>query len=123
MKTNNGWISVLDSEKPKSGEEVLTLEYCGYLPLNDEPFADPRDRSYCICTWYEPGDTYFDEIPEKPLSMFTGEGRVTVKEAGFYVCEPDGPRNAMIWHKMNTSTDGITDGIACWKRLDYPTIN
>lgn len=122
MKKNNGWISVLDSEKPESGEEVLTLEYCGHLPLPDEPFADPDDRAYCICTWYEPGDTYFNENPDSPASMLIGEGGVTVEEAGFYICEPDGPRQAMTWRKLKTSADGITDGIACWKPLDYPTM-
>ncbi len=123
MRKNNGWISVFDSEKPASGEEVLALEYSGYLPLNDEPFADPYDRAYCLCTWYEPGDTYFNEIPESPFSRFLGEGGVTVEEAGFYVCEPDGPRSAMTWRRLKLSADGVTDGIACWKHLDYPTID
>ena len=59
MKKNNGWISVLDSEKPESGEEVLTLEYCGHFPLPDEPFADPDDRAYCIGHGYLGAD-HFD---------------------------------------------------------------
>ena len=121
MTINNGWISALDTERrPASGEEVLTLSYVGDEPDSPDPFADPDDRAYCICTYFYPGDQDWNEVPGDPATLTPStEEEVTFGEEGFYVNEPTGPRSAGIWRRIST-VDETKWGIACWKPLDYP---
>ena len=121
MKINNGWISALDSRKPEHGEQVLTLSYVGDEPDSPDPFADPDDRAYCLCTYFYPGDQDWNEIPGDPSKLIsTRQEDVTFDEEGFYVSEPTGPRQALTWRRVKT-VDETKWGIACWKHLDYPT--
>lgn len=119
MKKNNGWISVLDSEKPESGEEVLTLEYCGHFPLPDEPFADPDDRAYAICTYFYPGDQADQEAPPHVgATLDDCMETVTFDAEGFYVYEI-GASGIQEWRYIKTINESKV-GIVCWKPLDWP---
>ena len=122
MTINNGWISVLDTEhRPESGEEILTLSYVGDELDSHDPFADPDDRAYCLCTYFYPGDQDWSEVPGDPSTLTpTTQEEVTFDEEGFYVNEPDGPREAMTWRRVKTVAESKW-GIVCWKHLDYPT--
>lgn len=122
MTINNGWISVFDTEhRPESGEEILTLSYVGYDPDSPDPFSDPDDRSYCLCTYFYPGDKDWNEIPGDPSKRIsTRQVEVTFEEEGFYISEPFGPRESMTWRRVKTIAENKL-GIACWKHLDYPT--
>lgn len=124
MTINNGWISVLDTEhRPESGEEILTLSYVGDEPDSPDPFADPDDRAYCLCTYFYPGDQDWNEVPGDPATLTpTEQAEVTFDEEGFYVNEPMGPREAMTWRRVKTVAENKW-GIACWNHLDYPTGN
>ena len=81
MTINNGWISVLDTEhRPESGEEILTLSYVGDEPDSPDPFADPEDRAYCLCTYFYPGDQDWNEVPGDPSTLTpTEQAEVTCK--------------------------------------------
>ena len=119
---NNGWHSVLDPERPESGEEILTLSYVGCSPVPDDLFADPDDRDYGICTYYYPGDMVLNEV------VTVSSGRTLsstewakIEKEGFYVNDSSGPNGAMVWRRLKVVPE-LRAGIAFWKRLDYPTI-
>lgn len=122
MTVNNGWISALDTKhRPGSGEEILTLSYVGDDPDSPDPFADPDDRAYCLCTYFYPEDRGWNEVPGDPSTLTpTGRKYITFDTEGFYVREPIGPRGALTWLLLKTVEESEM-GIACWKSLDYPT--
>ncbi len=119
---NNGWISVFDSIKPESGEEVLTLSYTGDFPAPADMFAQPEDRAYCICSYFYPGDQDVNEVPGDPnKGIPTKFTPIVFNEAGFYLLDFEGPRQASVWRRIHSLCDGSARGIICWKPLDYPT--
>jgi len=119
---NNGWISVMESTKPESGEEVLVLSYAGDFPAPEDLFADPLDRAYTLCTYFYPGDQSEQEAPPR-VGMTLDECLVPVNfdREGFYVYE-SGPKGILEWRYLNTITEDRM-GIVCWKPLDWPTPN
>ena len=121
---NNGWISVCESARPESGEEVLTLAYVGDFPAPADMFALPEDRVYCVCTYFYPGDQDVNEVPGDPRKgVPTTFEEVVFDREGFYVQEASGPRGAMVWRRLAELADNCPRGLICWKRLDYPSID
>ncbi len=120
---NNGWYSVYESEKPESGEEILTLSYTGEFPAPVDMFDAPQNRAYEICTYFYPGDQAWNEVPCDLLAgiPMTDE-EIVFNEEGFYFLDAIGPRNASIWRRIKTIREGLPRGIVCWKRMDYPTM-
>ena len=119
---NNGWISVFDSERPTSKEEVLTLCYTGTFPAPADMFEDPDDRSYGVCTYFYAGDsTYDDTLIDDPSSWIKRDmvERI-IEEEGFYDSCSEGPDQLCRWRKLATIDEGNPLGIVCWKHLDYP---
>lgn len=110
----NGWISFDRSEKPESGEQVLTLSYAGDFPAPPDPFSDPDNRVFSVCKYFYPGDRDIEEAPG-------GEIRDAVfDEEGFYTYESDlSAGGLMRWRRL---VDGSASGrgILFWKRLDWP---
>ncbi len=122
---NNGWYSVYEVERPESGEEVLTLSYAGDFPAPVNMFDRPEDRVYCVCTYFYPGDSDWNEVVGDPLrGIPSTEEEVVFDEEGFYMRDGIGLRNACIWRRIGVISDGkrASRGIICWKRLDYPTV-
>ena len=121
---NNGWYSVYEDERPESGEEILTLAYCGDFPAPENMFDAQDSRAYCVCTYFYPGDQDWNEIPGDPIMRIpTDYEEVTFDEEGFYVCDAVGPRNAGVWRRLKEVREGLSRGILFWKRLDNPTIH
>jgi hypothetical protein len=121
---NNGWISVYDSQKPESCEEVLTLSYTGDFPAPEDMFALPEDRAYCVCTYFYPGDEDVNEVPGDPRKGIPTEFTpIVFDREGFYLLDCIGPRQAAVWHRLDDLCDGSSRGIICWKHLDYPTVD
>ena len=108
----NGWISVYESERPKSGEKVLTLSYDGVFPAPEDMFADPKSRKYRILTYFNAGDV--DHLAE----VFY---EVVFRKEGFYVKDEDSLPQFSKWHRRATIAERVKGGIVCWKHLDYPT--
>ncbi len=85
-------------------------------------FEAPENRVYCLCTYFYPGDQDVNEVPGDPLrGIPTADAEVIFDEAGFYVREAAGPRNASVWRRLKTIDEGLARGIVCWRRLDYPS--
>ena len=122
--SSNGWISVYDSEKPESGEEVLTLAYAGDFPAPADMFAHPEDRVYCVCTYFYPGDQDLNEVVTVTRKgEFARSVDVIFDEEGFYLLDTVGPHNASVWRRIKDIKEGVTRGIICWKAMDYPTMD
>lgn len=120
---NNGWHSVLDPERPDSGEEVLTLSYIGDIPAPKDLFENPIDRDYGICTYFYPGDRVLNEVVTVSSGGLQSSTEwVTIEEEGFYVNDSCGPNGAMNWRRLKVVPE-LRMGIAFWKRLDWPTID
>lgn len=120
----NGWISVYDSRRPESGEEVLTLSYTGDFPAPEDMFSSPDNRSYCVCTFFYVGDQDWNEVPGDPskgTSLFLED--IVFDEEGFYCMDLIGPNNTSQWRRLSEIREGNKLGIVCWKHLDYPTAN
>ena len=108
----NGWISVYDSERPKSGEQVLTLSYDGDSPAPKDMFANPKHRRYRILTYFNAGDV--DHFAD-----FFYE--VVFRKEGFYLKEDISLPQLTKWRRRATIAEKSKNGIVCWKHLDYPT--
>ena len=108
----NGWISVYDDERPKSGEQVLTISYGGEKPVPKDVFANPEHRHYRVLTYFNAGDV-------DPLAnlFFT----VVFKKDGFYLKEEDLLSRSTLWRRRATIAENAKHGVAFWKHLDYPT--
>ena len=107
----NGWISVYESERPESGEEVLTLSYDGSFPAPEDMFAEPEHRIYHILRYFNEGD-------HDPLANLFFE--IVFKKEGFYEKHDDPFLHTSIWRRRGTIADNFEHGIVCWKHLDYP---
>lgn len=115
----NGWISVFEDEKPESGEQVLCLSYIGYDIHVKDPFADPDDRIYQVCTYFYSGDTSVEEDKEAPNPLHIR--KCVFQEEGFYVYEVSlSAGGACRWRRLTDYREEDTS-IMFWKRLDWPT--
>ena len=134
MHENNGWYSVHDvGHRPESGEEVLCLALIEYVKWEEDPLADPGSRIYYVATWYNAGDTLYDEAGESDdLEERIFGRKVVAKRDGFYIREPELlhrkstkggrlPKHSIIfrWNRLAYDTEGL-DGLICWKHLDIP---
>ncbi len=144
MKASNGWYSVHDTEhRPVSGEEVLALALIDDSKTEEDPFADPANCIYYVATWYNAGDIFYNESTQEEEAKCASAGELlrsrlfgipsAAPADGFYTQEPflmqrkdtDGGRLAPYaiafrWERLAYDTEG-TDGLICWKPLDYPT--
>jgi hypothetical protein len=119
---SRAWISVFDSERPASKEEVLTLSYVGDFPAPEDLFADPDDRSYGVCTYFYKGDQdYAEESITDPASWIKRDlVEMTIEKEGFYCLDSQVDNQSLNWRWLATLKDGNNQGIVCWKHLDYP---
>lgn len=141
MKTNNGWYSVYDTEhRPASGQEVLCLGMLDDAMQDESPLADQNNRIYYIATWYNAGDTIYDEDPEpeddlspedRLFHLVAGKGR-EAREDGFYVRDPElykrkdtrggkfEPYDIVFkQRRLHLAGEG-SDGLLCWQPLTWP---
>lgn len=117
----NGWISVLDKEKPNGGEQVLSLSYTGAMPPPPDPFSYPENRFYNTPHYFYPGDTDFNEVlGDEDAGIPGGVCKTIFETEGFYVYEPDlRDGGACRWRRLATARE-LQSGILFWKRLDWP---
>ena len=135
MTNNNGWYSIFDKERqPESGKEYLCLAALYQDNLDSNPFDDPENRVYFVATWYEKGDTYYDETADVENEMDIFGKPVTAQESGFYIQQPQlhkrkNTRGGKLppycickeWYMLKPIGQGM-DNLVCWKELDAPEL-
>lgn len=135
MTSNNGWYSIHDTEHiPESGKEYLCLAALYDNTDAENPLADPDNRVYFVATWYDAGDVYRNEIPDRDEADDIFGKPVIAEKSGFYITEPELRKRkntkggklppfciCQEWHRLDPMGEGL-DNLICWKELDAPEL-